>query len=65
MPTLSKHDRQLAVVSAIKAAVGPAAFRFTDVQILEVVSVCGSVGLAVDALCMIPRPKWLERLEAE
>jgi hypothetical protein len=61
----SKRQEQLAVIAAIKAKVGPASFRFTDKQLLRLVEMCGSVGLACDCLCMVPRPFWLERWEAE
>lgn len=50
-------------MAAVKAAVGPASYSFTDDQLIELIGVCGSVGLTCDALTMIPRPRWLERME--
>lgn len=63
--TTGKRQEQLAKVAAIRGAAGPGCFRFSDKQLLRLVQMCGSVGLAVDVLCMIPRPKWLERWESE
>lgn len=60
-----RRQDQLAKIAAIKAHVGPASFRFSDVQLLRLVDRCGSVGLACDCLLMLPRPHWLERWEAE
>ena len=58
-------QEELARIAAIRAKVGPGSFRFTDSQLLLLCEVVGSVGLAVDALLMIPRPRWLERWEVD
>ncbi len=59
------RQEELSRVAAIRAKVGPGSFRFTDSQLLLLCEVVGSVGLAVDALLMIPRPRWLERWEVD
>lgn len=61
----SERQEQLAKVAAIKGHVGPAAFQFSDKQLLRLVDMCGGVGLACDCLLLIPRPYWLERWESE
>lgn len=58
----SNRQQQLAVVAAIKAKVGPASFKFSDAQLLRLVKKVGSVGLACDALTMVPHPSWLKKL---
>ncbi len=58
-------SEELAKVAAVRAKVGPGSFRFTDSQLLLLCEVVGSVGLACDALCMVPRPRWLERWETD
>ena len=50
---------RLAIAAAIKGAVGPAAYSFTDAELIEIVDRCHSVGLAIDALLMVPQPSWL------
>ena len=57
-----KRQDELACIAAIKTHVGPASFRFSDAQLLRLVKITGSVGLACDALCMIPQPKFLQSL---
>lgn len=50
------------MVAAIRGYVGPVAQEFTDVRLLRLVQLVGSVGLACDALTMIPQPKFLRSL---
>ena len=59
----SRNQEDEAKVAAIRGKVGGGCSRFNDEQLLAVVAMCGSVGLACDALAMIPRPRWLERME--
>lgn len=55
-----------AKVAALKVIVGPASFRATDGQLARLIQRCGDdVGIAADALTMIPRSKWLERMLGE
>lgn len=58
----SRRDLELAAIAALKAHVGPASYRFTDDQLLKLIDIVGSVGLACDALTMIPQPRFLESL---
>jgi hypothetical protein len=58
----SKRQEQLAKIGAVRAHVGPAAARLDDRQLLKLISLCGSVGLACDAILMIPQPKFLNTL---
>lgn len=60
--TTSKRQEQLAKIAGVRAHVGPAAASFNDRQILKLVNICGSVGIACDALTMIPQPRFLKSL---
>lgn len=62
MAVASKRQQQLAMVAAIRGHVGPVAQEFTDVRLLRLVQLVGSVGLACDALTMIPQPFWVIEL---
>lgn len=49
-----------AKVAALKAIVGPVSFRFTDGALARLIVHCDDdVGLASDAITMIPRPPWV------
>lgn len=55
-----------AKVAALKAIVGPVSFRFTDGALARLIVHCGDdVGLASDAITMIPRSKWVEEMLGE
>lgn len=66
MPAPSRAPAEYkAKVAALKVIVGPASFRATDGQLAQVIERCGDVEIAADAMTMIPRPKWLERMLGE
>ena len=53
-------------MAALKAIVGPAAFRASDGALARLIQHVGDdVGLAADALTMIPRSKWVEEMLGE